>query len=353
MRIRTRLGVLTCCCAVLAGCTAAAPRGPNTNVTTPRVGKPLVPASAQAALSSEAFTPYAALGISNDDGLAPGESEYALVGPCMSDAGYRGVTFSNGVVLLPLALRGGSGGPGGLAITLPWGAWGYLGTADAQQYGFQVTPNAAFGALDIGTLPTGPPSGSTARSVPVGPPNVPGAEQAAASKCGTIIADFATATQDGALAGITALANVITTDVAQDQAVQAASRAWSACMTTNGYSVGQPQAIFLQEVQAMYGKGNYVGGSVSAAANEAQIAAAVTDADCSQATDLAGIYFAVQASYEQQLVTANQQALDTAVSEYRSAYARELSKLPALLGTTRAQLFHPAKPAASHASHTG
>ena len=42
---------------------------------------------------------------------------------------------------------------------------------------------------------------------------------------------------------------------------------------------------------------------MSAAANQAQIAAAVTDANCTQSTDLAGIYFAVQASYEQQLVT--------------------------------------------------
>jgi hypothetical protein len=45
---------------------------------------------------------------------------------------------------------------------------------------------------------------------------------------------------------------------------------------------------------------------ISAAAQRAQIAAAVTDAGCTQSSDLAGIYFAVQASYEQQLVTANQ-----------------------------------------------
>ena len=44
---------------------------------------------------------------------------------------------------------------------------------------------------------------------------------------------------------------------------------------------------------------------MSAAANQAQIAAAVTDADCTDSTDLAGIYFAVQASYEQQIVNAN------------------------------------------------
>ena len=47
--------------------------------------------------------------------------------------------------------------------------------------------------------------------------------------------------------------------------------------------------------------------------DQAQIAVAVTDANCTQSTDLAGIYFAVQASYEQQLVNANQQALAAAV----------------------------------------
>ncbi len=56
MRIRTGLGVLICCCAGLTACTAAAPRGPTATVTTPAVGRPPAPASAQAALSSEAFT---------------------------------------------------------------------------------------------------------------------------------------------------------------------------------------------------------------------------------------------------------------------------------------------------------
>ena len=62
----------------------------------------------------------------------------------------------------------------------------------------------------------------------------------------------------------------------------------------------------------------------------------MTDADCTQATDLAGIYFAVQASYEQQFVDANQQALNAEVRQYKAAFAAELSKLPALLRTTSA-----------------
>jgi hypothetical protein len=42
------------------------------------------------------------------------------------------------------------------------------------------------------------------------------------------------------------------------------------------------------------------------------------------------------ASCEQQLVSANQQALTAAVRRYRAAYQKELSKLPALLRTAKA-----------------
>ncbi len=72
MRLGT--GLLICCCMGLAACTASAPKGPDVAVSTPSVGRPQPPASAQAALSRMAFTPYAALGQSNNDGLAPNES---------------------------------------------------------------------------------------------------------------------------------------------------------------------------------------------------------------------------------------------------------------------------------------
>jgi len=323
-----RLGLATCCCAALAACTAGAPKGPNTTLSTPSVGRPPPPASAQAALSGEAFTPYAALGISSNDGLAPGESQYTLAGPCMSAAGYPGVTTSDGIVPFSISIGGG------LAFTQPWGGWGYLGAADAQQYGFRVPPGAALTALGLG--------GTAA----AGPPSVPAAEQAAADKCGTIIQDFSNATRDGALAGIATLGNDIANDVQHDAAVKAATRAWSACMAKNGYTFGQPQAVWGQELRAMYGNGPItIGTQVSASAQQAQLATAVTDANCTQSSDLAGIYFAVQASYEQQLVNANQQALTAAVKQYRAAYATELAKLPALLRTAKAQPFpRPAAP---------
>src|SRR5215471_21345986 len=89
MRIRTVMGVLICC-AGLAACTAATSSGPDVTVTDPAVGRPAPPDSVQAALSRMAFTPYAALGLSNNDGLAPGESPNELSSACMSAAGYPG-----------------------------------------------------------------------------------------------------------------------------------------------------------------------------------------------------------------------------------------------------------------------
>jgi hypothetical protein len=324
MRIRARLGLLACCCAALAACTAAPPKGPNATVTNPVVGRPPAPVSAQAALSSEAFTPYAALGMSSNDGLAPGASQYTLTTPCMNAAGYPNVTVGDGIV--PMSISVG----GGLAFTQPWGGWGYLGAADAQQYGFRVPPGAALTNIGLGAFPANPPS-------------VSAAEQAAANKCGTIIQDFTNATQDGALAGIITIGNDIGNDVAHDPAVKNATRAWSGCMAKNGYTADQPQDVANQEWQVMYGGQRSISPTttVSASANQAQIAAAVTDADCSQSSDLAGIYFAVQASFERQLVDTNQQALNAAVSQYRAAYAKELTKLPALLRTAKAQPFPP------------
>jgi hypothetical protein len=321
MRIRTGSFLLICCCAGLAACTAEAPKGPNATVSTPSVGRPQPPSSVQAALSGEAFTPYAALGQSNNDGLAPNESSNALANACMTAAGYS----NSGNVPFSISI-----GPAELGFSQPWGQWGYLGVAVAEQYGFRVPPESALSSLGIDVPP---PSAN--------PPSPPAAEQTALGKCGTIAADFTNAAQDGPLAGIQTLSNDIYNDVLKDAAVKNATQAWSACMAKNGYSFPQPQGVFRHEFQNMYGGTHFItpGETISAAANQAQIAAAVTDADCSQSTDLPGIYFAVQASYEQQLVNANQQALTTAVQRYRAMYAKEVSKLPTLLKTAKAQPF--------------
>jgi hypothetical protein len=326
MRIRAGLGLMITCTA-LAACTASAPQGPDATVSTPSVGRPAPPSSVQAALSRMAFTPYAALGQSNNDGLAPGASDFALAQACLTAAGYPDIP--GGDVPFSIGL-----GPANLAFGQPWGAWGYLGDAEAEQNGFRPQPGSALSALGIDAAPS-----------LADPASLPQAEQAAISKCATITQDFDNATGQGALAGIATLSNDIATDVQNDAAVKNATQAWSACMARNGYSLGQPELVFREELRTMFGASHQINpdAPVSAAANRAQIATAVSDATCTGSADLAGIYFAVQASYEQQIVNANQQALSAAARQYRAAYAKELKNLPSLLKTAKATPFTPAQ----------
>jgi hypothetical protein len=329
MRIRTRIGVLlTCvCCAGLAACTAAGSSGPNVTVTDPSVGRPSPPDSVQAALSRMAFTPYAALGLSDNDGLAPNESTSALTEACMSAAGYPG---SNAPIAIGISIS-----DAGLAFSQPWGLWGYLGLATAEQWGFLQPAGSALSTLGIDTSP--PAANSQ---------NYSAAEQAAIGKCQAITQDFSNEVSNGPLAGIQSITNTVSNDVQKNPAIKSATRAWSACMARNGYNYPDPRTGFMDEMRSIFGGGNgggihiKVGGqSVSTTQNQAQIAMAVADANCTQSTDLAGIYFAVQASYEQQIVNANQQALSVAVQQYRSDYQKAVSKLPQLLKTAKAQPF--------------
>ena len=316
MRIRTGLGLLTCCCAALVGCTAAPPKGPDATVTTPAIGRPPAPASEAAALASEAFTPYADLGASANDGLAPGDTYAALHTACMDDAGYGQYAAST-----PYPVRANRG----LGFPQPFGPWGYIGVALAEQYGFNAPET------DVPDGTGAPVPGSTGASTPAG-------AQAAAGKCFNIVQAFNNAQFATSTAGIETMNDELGSDVVNNADLLRAQHAWSACMARNGYDGEQANTIWGQYLNTILGPGPTPGSSPgpTAAQNRAQIAAAVTDADCTLSTDLGGIYFALQDSFEQQLVTANQQALNAAVRQYKASYARELSKLPALLRTTSA-----------------
>jgi hypothetical protein len=59
-------------------------------------------------------------------------------------------------------------GPANLAFSQPWGTWGYLGAAAAEQYGFRF-PGSALSALGIDVTPsdTDPPSAPRSCNVAV------------------------------------------------------------------------------------------------------------------------------------------------------------------------------------------
>ena len=343
MRIRTGWRLLICCaavttCVILTACTATTPKGPAMTVTTPAVGRPPAPVSAQAALSSEAFTPYAVLGAAGNDGLAPGDTYDALHTACMNDAGYGQYAAQ-----APYPVRTNRG----LGFAQAFGPWGYIGTTLAAQQGFMAGSEGPGGGGPGGGGP-GPGPGQ-----PGGPfGSLPPGAQAAAGKCFNILENFNNAQFAHSMAIIETLNNYISTDVIQDGEFKRATRDWSACMAGNGFSSSDAdtfsqQALTTLGLRPSPGQ-NTVGppGAPTAAQNQAQIAMAVADANCTLSSDLAGIYFAVQASYEQQFVTANQQALNAGVREYKAAFAKALKTLPALLRTTSAapNLLGPSRP---------
>ena len=339
MRIRNGLGVLICCCAGLAACTAA-PKGPDTTVTTPAVGRPPAPVSAQAALSSEAFTPYAGLGAADNDGLAPGDTYDALHTACMNDTGYGQYAAQ-----APYSVRTNRG----LAFAQAFGPWGYIGTALAAQQGFL----AGSGLSAVGGPGGGGPGAGPGQ--PGGPFNdLPTGAQAAAGKCFNILENFNNAQFAHSLAIVETLNNVISTDVVEDGEFKNAMKRWSACMARNGFSSPDADNFALNELVVLGQRatpGQNPGGPPgppTAAQNKTQIAMAVADADCTLSSDLGGIYFAVQANSEQQFVTANQQALNAGVRQYKAAFAHALKTLPALLQAGRPELFGRVVPGVIH-----
>jgi hypothetical protein len=347
MRIRTGWPLLICG-VVLAACTANAPKGPAATVTTPAVGRPPAPASVAAAMSSEVFTPYAALGASNNDGLAPGDTYDALHTACMNDAGYGQYAAD---ALYPTRTNRGLGFP------QAYGPWGYVGTALAAQEGF-LAPEGGPGGSGPGPGGGGPGPGGGG---PFG--NLPTGAQAAAGKCFNIMANFNNAQLAHSMSIIETLNNYISTDVVQDGEFKQADRNWSACMAKNGFSFPDAEAFWSQALDSI-GQGpvpapapgqnpTELPSAPTAAQNKAQIAMAVADANCTLSSDLAGIYFAVQANYEQQFVSANQQALNAGVREYKAAFAKALKTMPTLLQTTSATPNLPGPPPPGHHGRHG
>jgi len=85
----------------------------------------------------------------------------------------------------------------------------------------------------------------------------------------------------------------------------------------------------------------------------AQHPEALADANCTLSSDLSGIYFAVQADYEQQFVSASQQALNAGVRQYKAAFAKALKAMPTLLQTASVTPDPPGPPPGHHGKHSG
>jgi|ERR1022692_10510 hypothetical protein len=311
---RNAVAVLLCCCAglALAACSGGSgAKSPESSVTAPSVGKPAMATSIQAALAKQAFTPYTELGQAAGDGLAPNEAATSLAAACMTDAGYPDAAGDLGLQeTIGDTLTGASA----------FGAFGYVGASEAAQGGFSPGPGTGLSA----------------------PSDLSAAAQAATGKCSTIVGNFTGNQANSALAAVQTLGQTIRSEDFKDPSIGKATKAWSACMAADGYHYGTPTELLNSAMIIIRGAsvtkqtaaGTITAPSLTAAQKAAQIAQAEADAACTQSTDLAGIFFAVQASYEQQVVDANQPQLTKAVQQYRAAYQKELGKLQTLLTTT-------------------
>jgi hypothetical protein len=302
---RPGIAVLLCCCTglAMAACSGGSgAKSPETGVTAPSVGKPAMAASIQAALAKQAFTPYAELGQAAGDGLAPNEATTSLNNACMTDAGYPNANDAFEEIRPGDTLTG----------TTAFGAFGYVGATEAAQYGF---------------MPGGPGGPGS------GPSDLSAAAQAASNKCFTIWRNFFGTQLTSSLAAVQTLGQTIQSEDSKDPSIAKATKAWSACMAADGYDYGTPNEL-LKSAMNVSRAAVQANTSLTTAQQAAQIADAEADAACTLSTDLAGIYFAVQAGYEQQIVDANQPELTKAVQPYRAAYRKELGKLQTLLTTT-------------------
>jgi hypothetical protein len=305
----------------LGACSGTSAKSPAAAATVPAVGRPAPPDSLQATLAKQAFTPYAGLGEVVDDGLAPDESMTQLGASCLTDAGYPG---DSGNLLTSIFADDG------LAVSPPFGSFGFLGATGAAQSGFMPGAIGSGVAAQVGLNPGGRPLG-----------DLPTAAQAEVDKCTAIVQNFTSAQQNGPLAGIRSLGQTISADVQADPDVKKATTAWSACMAKDGYNYTDPNTAARSQAPHTLINTNAAHDGLTTAQYQAQIAAAESDAACTTSTDLAGIYFAVQAFYEQQLVNDDQQKLNAAVQAFRAAYQKELVNLPNLLTTTTTAQANP------------
>ncbi|MER7756827.1 hypothetical protein [Kitasatospora sp. NPDC097643] len=187
------------------------------------------------------------------------------------------------------------------ATALPAGPWGYLGTEAATTLGFHPPKHTL-------PRPDAAPAGSgeaydTARvdcdrqaAERLGSPQGPGTELV-----GRLFQESLKA-------------------AGQDARVVAATKEWAGCMTTAGFEVTGPEAL-PQRFQS------------TPEITPAELAAARADADCTARSNLAGLWFAVLAGYQRQLIDRNAEAL-TAQREAVRAQDAKLTRLIAEAGTS-------------------
>ncbi|MFJ6139610.1 hypothetical protein [Kitasatospora sp. NPDC092286] len=212
------------------------------------------------------------------------QARNALVVSCMRRAGF---TAFGGDGLQPAQAPDN-------ATALPAGAWGYLGAGAAAVQGFHPPTRTA-------PRPVGSPAGSGE------------AYDAARVDCDRQAAERIGSPPGNGTALVSRLFDESFRATGRDERVVAATRNWSGCMAAAGFQADDPAVL----------PGRFQGAREITAS---EIATARADADCTASSNLGGIWFAVLAGYQRQLIDRNAQAL-TAQREAVRAQDEKLMRL--------------------------
>ncbi|MFI9322866.1 hypothetical protein ACIGXI_24245 [Kitasatospora aureofaciens] len=212
------------------------------------------------------------------------QARNALIVSCMHRAGFSAFTGDG--------LQAAQ--PPDNATALPAGAWGYLGAEAAATLGFH------------------PPKRTPPRPNPA-PAGSGEAYDGARVDCDRQAAERIGSPPAAGSRLVGRLFDESAKATAKDARVVAATRQWSACMTTAGFGATTPE-----ELPQRY--------QTAPEVTPAELAAARADADCTAGTELAGLWFAVLAGYQRQLIDRNAEAL-TAQKEAVRAQDAKLTEL--------------------------
>ncbi|MEV6210522.1 hypothetical protein [Kitasatospora sp. NPDC051914] len=266
----------------LAGCSGGGSAAPA--LTPPAVGSPAPPPSGREGMVA---LPLSAYGLDRDQDARQQQAVRALTADCMHTAGYTAFTRDD-------AFESSSGQVSD-ASAMPAGAFGYLRAEIAAVQGFH------------GPVPTAPPKAPK--------PPASEAEGAATQEC---VKKALAAVQPSDTSGselVKGLFGQSLEATGRDGRVVGATRAWTDCMKAAGFPDVTPEGL----VTRYHGPGR---------PTPEELAAATADERCTADSNLAGIWFAVAAGYQHQLIAANQEKL----TAYRKSVAEQTAKLTRLVG---------------------
>ena len=251
-------------------CSSCSNVSPASHLKPPAIGTPEPPSAWWAAQSN---LPLMAYSFSDQDQALVFNAIKKLKVQCMHRSGYPNYDGSDTTYQVETpATRANESGPG---------VYGYIDAAQAHKFAFNV-PGVQPGPGSVASIPT--------------------AEEDLANKCGNEAegkVPFEPADQRLA----DQLFNESHTATVNDGRYRDALARWSACMKRAGYAADDPVKFARDSMSR----------SVTPATPE--FAAAAADVACTRESDLAGVYFALEAGYQRELIASNAKPLEQVIKQ--------------------------------------